>query len=161
MCHFVRYRKTKIPKDVPSPFFKKKVTQYFYPYLNDYINGYQLIDNMLPRWWNWSCMVWLFINLGNVAYPFVEKKSKYIGCKGLAPELHNQLKYTPPTFRHSNKMISKNLIEAQASSFSFIYWSNAIIILAQNICSEYDTVNFYKICVNSTELVTWKFNLKQ
>jgi hypothetical protein len=105
-------------------------------------------------------VVQLFINLSKVEYPFVEKKRKYIGCKGLAPELHNQLKCTPPTFRHSNKMISKDLKEAQAPIFSFIYWSNAIIILAQNIWSEYDVVNSHKICVHSIEIVIWKVNLK-
>jgi hypothetical protein len=47
-------------------------------------------------------VVQLFINLSNVEYPFVEKKRKYIGRKVLAPELHNQLKYTPPTFRQGS-----------------------------------------------------------
>jgi hypothetical protein len=86
----------------------------------------------------------IFVNLSTTAYPFVEKKCKYVGRKGLAPELHYQFEYTPPTFRHPNKMIGKNLIEAQPTIFSFIYWSNAIIILAHNcICSKYNAVTSY------------------
>jgi hypothetical protein len=66
----------------------------------------------------------------------MKKKCKYIGCKGLAPELHYQLKYSFPTFRYFYEVICKNLIEAQVAVFSFIYWSNALITRAYNlICS--------------------------
>lgn len=90
-----------------------KLHDFFSDNLNGYFKGYKFeIETMVlgPVYSTSSDHLLTLSN--NTAYPFVEKKCKYVGREGLAPELHYQLKYTPATFRHSNKMISKNVIEA-------------------------------------------------
>lgn len=70
-----------------------------------------------------------------LTYPFVEQESKDMRCKGLAPQLDNQIQDGFSTLRNTNIIISKHIIKTQLTISTIISRRNQIFFPAENyIC---------------------------